>query len=180
MAEKLDLSLKTIAAYSLGSNGIIEHHNAILTEIIKKVKEENVISWETATSWAANAKNCLVNIHGFSPYQIVYGRNPNLPSNIINKPPALENKTMMKRHLTDLQEVRKRYLAAESSERIQRALRKQIRLKGEELKLGEKAFFLRNGERKGLGWIIGKDNVVMIVRYGGTYVCVHESRLLRA
>ena len=82
MAENLNLSLKTTAFYSPWSNGIVEHHNAILTEIIKKVKE-NVISWETATSWAVNAKNCLVNVHGFSPYQIVYGRNPNLPSNII-------------------------------------------------------------------------------------------------
>ena len=94
MAEKLNLSLKTIAAYSPWSNAIVECDNAILTEIIKKVKE-------TATSWTVNAKNSLVNVHGFSPYQIVYSRNPNLPSNIIIQPPALENKTIdqvMKRH----------------------------------------------------------------------------------
>ena len=91
MAEK-NLSLKTTTL----SNGIVERHNTILTEIIKKVKEENVISWEIATSWAVNAKNCLINVHGFSSYQIMYGRNPNpnLPSNIINKPPDLENKTI--------------------------------------------------------------------------------------
>ena len=95
-----------------GQMVLLNHHNAILTEIIKKVKEANVISWETATSWAVNAKNCLANVQGFSPYQIVYGRNPNLPSNIINKPPALENKTigeMMKRHLTSLKEARKTF-----------------------------------------------------------------------
>ena len=96
MAEKLNLSLKTTAAYSLWSNGIVECHNAIPIEIIKKVKEENVISWETATSWAVNAKNCLVNVHGFSPYQIMYSRNQNLSSNIINKPLALENKLSVK------------------------------------------------------------------------------------
>ena len=130
-----------------------------------------------------NAKNYLVNVHGFSPYQIGYGRNPNLPSNIINKSPALENKTIreeMKKHLTGLQEARKAHLVTESSERIQRALTKQIRPKGEEFKQGEKVFFLRDGEWKGPGWIIGKDNIVMIVRYGGTYVCVYESRLSRA
>ena len=53
-------------------------------------------------------------------------------------------------HLTGLQEARKAYLTAESSERIQRALRKQIRLKREEFKLGEKALFLRNGDGKDL------------------------------
>ena len=74
-----------------------------------------------------NEKNCWVNVNGFSPYQIVYGRNPNLLSNIIKKPPALENKTIdevMKRHLTGLQEARNVYLAVESSERIKRTLRK--------------------------------------------------------
>ena len=140
MAEKLNLK----TAYSLWSNGIVEYHNAILTEIIKKIKEENVISWETATSLSVNAKNCLVNVHRFSPYQIVYSRNPNSPSNIITKPPALKNKTIdevMKRHLRGWQEARKAYLAAESSERIQRVLRKQISPKGEEFKQGEKVFF---------------------------------------
>ena len=98
-----------------------------------------------------NVKNCLV--HGFSPYQRVYGRKPNLPSNIINKPPALEHRTIgevMKRHLTGLQEARKAYLTAESSGRIQRTLRKQIRPKGEEFKQGEKVFFLRDGNGKDL------------------------------
>ena len=90
MAKKLNLSLKTIATYSPRSNGIVEHHNVILAEIIEKVKEENVISREIATSLAVNAKNCLVNVHGFSPYQIVYGKNPNSPSNIINKLPTLK------------------------------------------------------------------------------------------
>ena len=127
-----------------------------------------------------NAKNCLVNVHGFSPYQIVYGRNPYSPSNI-NKPSALEDKTIgevMKRHFTNLQEAQKSYLAAEPSERIQRVFRKQIRPK-EEFQ-DEKVFFLMDVEWKGPGWIIGKDNVVVIVRYGGIYVHVHESRLLRA
>ena len=79
MAEKLNLSLKTTAANSQWSDSIVECHNAILTEIIRKVKEK-VFSWETATSWAVNAKNFLVNVHGFSLYQRVYGRNPNLLS----------------------------------------------------------------------------------------------------
>ena len=39
MVEKLNLSFKTIAVYSLRSNGIVECYNAILTEIIKKVEK---------------------------------------------------------------------------------------------------------------------------------------------
>ena len=103
MIEKLNLSFKTTAGYSIWTNGIVEHHNAILTEIIKKVKRKKVISWKTTTNWAVNAKNCLVNRHGFSLY------------NIINRPSILEDKTIgdvMKRHFTDLQETRKTYLEA--------------------------------------------------------------------
>lgn len=80
-------------------------------------------------SWAVNASNCLANVHGFSPYQIVYDKNPKLPSNSITKPSALENKMIskgMKRHLIGLQEAQKAYLVSESSER---ALRKQIKPK---------------------------------------------------
>ena len=91
MAEKLKLTFKTTVAYSLLSNGIVKCHNAILTEITLNVKE-NVISWETATSWAVNAKYCSVNRHRFNPYQIMYGRNPNLLFKIINKLSALEDK----------------------------------------------------------------------------------------
>ena len=82
-------------------------------------------------------------MHGFSPYQIVYGKKPNLPSNIINKPLAISE--VMKRHHTGLQEARKTYLATESSERIKRELRKQKRPKGEEFKQGEKVFFFGDG-----------------------------------
>ena len=40
----------------------------------------------------------------------------------------------------------------------------------------KKRRFLRAGEWKGPEWIIGKDIVVVIVRYGDTYVCVYENR----
>ena len=42
MVEKLNLSLKTTTSYSPWSNSIVECYNAILTEIVKKVKEVNV------------------------------------------------------------------------------------------------------------------------------------------
>ncbi len=77
------------------------------------------------------AKDCP---HTNKSVNMTENNNPNLPSNIINGPPALEDKTIgevMKRHLTCFQEARKAYLATES-ERIQRTLRKQIRPKGEE------------------------------------------------
>ena len=182
MAENLNMSVKTTAGYSPWSNGIVERHNATLTETLMKMKEDTDLSWETAISWAVNAKNSLLNVHGFSPYQIVYGRNPNLPSVIVNKPPALEGETMchfMGKHLTGLYSGRKAFIASESSEKIRRALRKQIRPSGEKFSNGDKVYFLRDNKWKGPGWVIGQDNVVVFIRYGGTLVRVHESRIKR-
>ena len=45
---------------------------------------------EVALSWAINAKNTLHNSHGYSPYQLVFGRKPNLPSLSNDQLPALE------------------------------------------------------------------------------------------
>ena len=156
--------------------------NATLTETLMKMKEDTDLSWETAISWAVNAKNSLLSVHGFSPYQIVYGRNPNLPSNIVNKPPALEGETIcrfMGKHLTGIHADSKAFIAFESSEKIGRALRKQIRPSGEKFNNGDKVYFLRDNKWKGPGWVIGQDNVVVFIRYGGTMVRVHESRIKR-
>ncbi|VDI13884.1 Hypothetical predicted protein [Mytilus galloprovincialis] len=88
------------------------------------------------------------------------------------------SKTMGK-HLVGLHEARKAFVASESSEKIRRALRKQVRPSGEKFRNGDKVYFLRDNQWKGPGTVIGQDNVVVFIRYGGTYVRVHECRILR-
>ncbi|XP_014051020.1 uncharacterized protein isoform X1 [Salmo salar] len=90
MAEKFNMEVKTTAAYSPWSNGLLERHNQTLTEIMLKVKQDNGCDWNTALDWALMAKNSMHNVHGYSPYQLVFGQNPNLPSVLVDKPPALE------------------------------------------------------------------------------------------
>ncbi|CAC5412170.1 unnamed protein product [Mytilus coruscus] len=63
-------------------------------------------------------------------FKIVFGRNPNLPSTLVNNPPVLKGETMSKtmgKHLVGLHKARKAFEASESSEKIRRALRKQVR-----------------------------------------------------
>ena len=56
----------TTAAYAPFSSGLLEKHNHVLTNILLKVKHEKKCSWEPALRWALNAKNGLINVHGFS------------------------------------------------------------------------------------------------------------------
>lgn len=51
---------------------------------------------EIAPLWAVNAKFLLQMVHGWSSYYLVFGKNPNLPSILIDKPLGLYGTTMSK------------------------------------------------------------------------------------
>ena len=123
LCENFNIEVKTTAAYSPWSNGLLERHNQTLTMMMKKVRQEQDCDWETALSWALSAKNTMTSVHGFSAHQLVYGRNPNLPSNLTNEPPALCGSTESRTvgmHINTLHAMRQEFTKAESSERIRR------------------------------------------------------------
>jgi hypothetical protein len=57
--------------------------------------EDTECNVSTALAWAVNAKNTLSNINGYSPYQLLLGINPSLPSldNPYESPTCLERET---------------------------------------------------------------------------------------
>lgn len=182
MAENFNIEVRTTPGYSPWSNGLLERHNQTLTEIILKVKTSTGCDWTTAMDWALMAKNCMQSVHGYSPHQLVFGQNPNLPSVLIDRAPALEGTTKSEwvaKHISALHTARKAFTEAECSERIRRALKKQLRHNDEKYELGDKVFYKRVDcpEWKGPGVVIGQDGAVVFVRHGGTCVRVHQLRL---
>ena len=89
MCESLGIVIKTRAAESRWSNGLIKRHNLILVDMLDKVLEETQCDLEPAVAWCVNGKNSLSNIHSFSPYQLAIGTNPKLPSMMSNRAPTL-------------------------------------------------------------------------------------------
>ena len=76
-----------------------------------------------------SAKNSLPNFGGFSPNQLVFGYNPNLPSVLVDKLPALESTTssdIVQQNMNAMHISRQNFIAAESSEKIRWALRHQV------------------------------------------------------
>ncbi|CAL9707805.1 unnamed protein product [Knipowitschia caucasica] len=182
MAENFNIEVKTTPAYSPWSNGLLERHNQTLTEMILKVKANTGCDWNIAMDWALMAKNCMQSVHGYSPHQLVFGQNPNLPSVLIDRAPALEGTTRsdwVAKHISALLNARKAFTEAECSERIRRALKKQLRCNDEKYELGDKVFYKRVdcAEWKGPGVVIGQDGAVVFVRHGGICVRVHQLRL---
>ena len=181
MCENFNIELKTTAGYSPWSNGLLERHS-ILTETMRKVKADNKCSWETALNWSLSAKNSLANVHGYSAYQLVYAQNPNLPSLLVDKPPALEATTasrMVGNNIAAMYAARRAFTEAECSERIRRALRKQTRPTSGPYTMGDKVYYKRpdSPEWKGSGVVIGQDGAVIFIRHGGVMVRVHQCRL---
>ena len=91
LGERLGINIKTTAAYSPWSNGLVERHNQILGSMITKTRADTGCSLEMAVTWCVAAHNSLSNVHGFSPFQMVFGRNPTIPSLQTDKPPALDD-----------------------------------------------------------------------------------------
>ena len=68
MCENFNMEIKTTAAYSPWSNGLLECHYYTLTEMILKIKADRQCDWETPLNWALMAKHCLSNTHGYIAY----------------------------------------------------------------------------------------------------------------
>ena len=126
MGELFNFTVKTTAGYSPWSNGVVERGNAVLTNMLQKLHVDQRLPFGVALPWALMAKNSLSNTSGFSPFQLVFGQNPKMPSVLVNEQPALNPKSKcdyLQKHIYALQVARQSFIAEESSEKISRALR---------------------------------------------------------
>ena len=183
LAEQFGITIKTTAGESPWSNGIVERHNLTLSNMLDKVLNETNCSFNTALYWCINAKNSLYNSHGFTPYQLAIGTNPQLPSLMDDKPPALSGKPatkMIKDNLEALHKAREAFIASEHSERIRRALAHNIRTSGDVKYItGDQVYYKRkdSSEWKGPGNVLGQDGQQILIKHGSYYVRVHPCRV---
>ena len=130
MAHNMNIIVRPTAAQSPWSNGICERHNAILNDMVVKTIEETGCNFDMALSWAVSAKNSLHNRNGYSPNQLTMGYNPNMPSFLNNKLPALEalsSSEVVAQNLNAMHASRKSFIQSEASSKLMRALRHKVR-----------------------------------------------------
>ena len=183
LCEKTNVVVHTTAAESPWSNGLCERHNLVIADMITKTMKDTGCSVELAVHWSVNAKNSLYNVHGFSPYQLVFGRNPNFPNILTDKLPALYGEVssdIIRDNLNALHKARELFVRSESSERIRRALRHNVRTTSDvKYVTGDRVYFKRLNEKcwKGPAVVLGQDGQQILVKHGSTYVRVHPCRL---
>ena len=184
MNEKLGIEPSSTAGEAPFSNGMVERNNKIIYESMMKTMEDSKCEMSTALAWSVSAKNALQNVNGYSPNQLVFGMNVNLPSILTDKPPALEatQSELIQKKLSALHAARQNFVKAESSERIRRALRHQVRTYSEEVYVpGDKVYFKRKDFRgwKGPARVLGIERNFALIREGGRYYRCHPCQLMK-
>ena len=183
--EMFNIETATTAAESPFSNGVVERHHLIVVEAMEKTVEDLGCEKDMALAYAVAAKNSLQNRGGYSPNQLVFGMNPNFPSILSDKIPALESQCMsdvVSGNLKCLQVARKNFIQAESSERIRRALKSKVRSYSDEVyENGEKVYYRRKNFKgwKGPAVVIGVDHQMVLVRHGGIMYRCHPCHLMK-
>ena len=183
LSEKFNIVLKTTAAESAWSNGLCERHNGIIADMVAKIQGDTNCSLELAIPWATSAKNSLSNVYGFSPNQLVFGRNIRLPNVQTDNPPAQNNfscNELIANHLLALHKARQTFIAQESCEKLRRALNKQTRTFSDHVyHNGDGVYYKRqnNVEWHGPAKVLGRDGSQYLLKHGGTYVRVHPCKM---
>ena len=183
LCEKVNITVKTTSAESPWSNGLCERHNQVLGEMLTKTMSEAFCSLDLAVAWCINAKNSLQNVHGYSPYQLVFGKNPRLPGILTDKPPAMGDVTstkIIRDNLNALHTARQAFIKSECSEKLRRALSHNVRTSGDiKYVTGDKVYYKRLAHKRwpGPAVFLGQDGQQVLVKHGGIYVRVHPCRL---
>ena len=167
----------TTAAYSPFSNRICERHNAVITDTLNRVTEEfPELDLDTRLAYVCMSKNNLYNKNGFTPSQVMFERNPSLPSVLVDKPPAklsLSQSDMIAKHISLIYSTRGKYGQAENSDHVRRALRHNVRSSQCDINSVDWVKFRRQNMPNWRGpgrRVIGVDVKVIFVRHGSLYL----------
>ena len=154
MAEFIHITVKVIAAESAFSTVLVERYNFIITNILD-LEDSQHLDMDLTLAWCLNPKNSLANMHGFSPFQLVFGQNPKLPSTFTDKLPALiqhNTSTILTDSLTAPHKARQAFMSSESSERIRRALNNNVRTSGDTKYItGDNVYYKKINEKSWRG-----------------------------
>ena len=177
IAEYLGVRSTFTAAYSPNQNGTNERNHAIVDSMIVKMRMHDPdMPASIALTWALMAKNTLQNISGFSPFQIVFGQNPVLPSVYAAGPSGLEEAVMAKsvaKNINAMHLAREAYIAGESDKVLKAALKDRIYTRGNNIKIGNWIYFKNNGRWQGPVKVAGKDGKSLYVVRGGKFLTVN-------
>ena len=169
-----DISLKTTAAYTPNQNGLNERNHGLADVVVTSLMEDDpTLKMQEAVNHAAFVRNSTINDTGFSPFQLVYGRNPRIPGTVEgNHPLSLiadtRNETA-RQMIARNEATRKKFLEKETDKRIKRAAAERTTFRDDHTyESGEIVWFrdTKDDERR-KGTIIGRDGPNWCIKWNG-------------
>ena len=165
-------------------NGVNERNHGVIDRTFEKIRYDYPsMNPEVALAWAVNAKNCLPMNNGFSSFQLVFGRNPNLPVILHDFLPALEGVSTSKsvaEHIKAMHAGRKAFAEVQCDEQTRRAFRHRVRAVEKVFSSGSKVYYKRDGQDRwrGPATVIGNDGSVYFLRHQATLYRVAACRII--
>ena len=178
IAEYLGVRSTFTAAYSPNQNGTNERNHAVCDNMISKMRAQDPdLSASISLTWALMAKNTLQNVSGFSPFQIMFGKNPTLPSVYTAGPSGLEEVAMAKsvaNNINAMHLAREAFIEGESDKKLKAALRERIYKRGTNIAIGEWIYFKNQDKWRGPVKVAAKDGKNLYVVRGGRFLTVNS------
>ena len=180
LCELIGTKHKTTAGYAPFSNGLVEKHNHIIDQMMKRIKEDLNVDAELALCWALNAKNSLENYGGYSPSQLAMGsKNPSIP--------YLSNSTLLDRTssqidgdiVNSMQKARTAFTEANHSSKLKRALKSKVENSScSHVKTGDKVYYKRSvDDWYAKGIVVGQIGTIMWIERGGQTYKAHHTKV---
>ena len=144
--------------------------------IDKMRTQDPSLSASVALVWALVAKNSLENVSGFSPFQLVFGKAPALPSVYTAGPPGYEEVVMEKSvadHINAMFLAREAYVQGESDKILKMALKQRIYKRGEDIRVGDWIYYSDKGKWKGPVKVTTKDGKSLFVVRAGRLLTIN-------
>ncbi len=184
VCSELDIKIHTTGASSPWQNGLVEKNHALVDNILQQVLNDyQELDLETALAWSCYAKNILTNVYGFSPYELVFGRKPNVIDILEAPPTAHEIRTHCKvfeDNMNAMTAAKAAFVKAQNCEKLKLALRSKIRTVDHIYQQGDWVYYRRTRDERwmGPGKVMWQDGKVIMVRHGGYCTRVSANRLL--
>jgi hypothetical protein len=183
--ERFNIRMLTTAVYSPWSNGLCERMVGLLKDTMRKLRSD-LVDWDIILGWSVVAKNTLTMRGGFSPCQLVFGRNTGVPSAADIDNLACMEKGGESQYLLDtmlaMRKSREIFVSADAEDRVRRALLHNTREHPIELAvLGEWVNYKRDGESqwRGPARVVGVDGKTVFVKHGSSLREVQRVHITR-
>ena len=154
------ISVVPIAGQAHWQHVGVERHGAIMKDMLGKVITEQDVKTPEELAWAANevsmAKNILIREHGFSPAQLLFGKEPEPFGEIEENSETCcyhfsvgEKGSQLAKRMRYRTHAKQAFVNAQAQEMLNRTARNRTR-PWSEPQIGDKCFFYREVRKKGV------------------------------